>query len=64
MKTITILIAPDGTSTVETKGFTGKACLEATRDIEEALGRVRERKTKREIHLPEKNVSTLRIANR
>lgn len=38
MKRIEIIVAPDGTSRVETKGFTGKSCREASRFLEEALG--------------------------
>ena len=39
MKTIEILIRPDGKTTVETKGFSGPSCREAARFLEEALGR-------------------------
>ena len=43
---IEILVAPDGATTVETLGFTGAACREASRFIEQALGRQRaERRT-------------------
>jgi len=38
LKTIEILIAPNGQSKVETKGFTGSECREASRFIEQALG--------------------------
>ena len=38
MKTIEIIIAPDGSSRVETKGFQGAECREASRFIEQALG--------------------------
>ena len=39
-KTIEITISPTGESRVETQGFTGSRCREASRLIEQALGRV------------------------
>ena len=38
MKTIEIIVSPDGQSRVETKGFAGSDCREASRFLEEALG--------------------------
>jgi len=38
MKSIEITIAPDGQTKVETKGFQGGECREASRLIERALG--------------------------
>ncbi len=38
MKTIEITVAPDGQSRVETKGFVGTECQDASRFIERALG--------------------------
>jgi len=37
-KTIEIIVSPDGQSRVETKGFSGSDCREASRFLEEALG--------------------------
>ena len=37
-RTIEIIIAPDGKSTVETRGFAGSGCREASKFLEEALG--------------------------
>ncbi len=37
-KTIEIIVKPDGQSVVETKGFTGASCRDASRFIEQALG--------------------------
>lgn len=37
-RTIEILIAPDGKSTVQTRGFAGSDCREASKFLEEALG--------------------------
>jgi hypothetical protein len=38
-KTIEIIVAPDGQAHVQTKGFTGGECREASRFVEQALGR-------------------------
>ena len=38
-KTIEIIVAPDGGTTVQTRGYTGPSCREASRFIERALGR-------------------------
>ena len=38
MRTIEIIIAADGSSSVEAKGFAGASCLEATRRLESLLG--------------------------
>lgn len=37
-RTIEIIIAPDGKSTVQTHGFAGSGCREASKFLEEALG--------------------------
>jgi hypothetical protein len=39
LKTIEIIVTPDGQSRVETKGFAGNACREASQFIEQALGK-------------------------
>ena len=38
MRIIEILISPQGETTVQTKGYAGASCLEASRWLEEALG--------------------------
>lgn len=38
MKTIDIIVSPTGQTTVQTKGFTGASCQEASRLLEQALG--------------------------
>lgn len=38
-KTITLIISPKGETKVETHGFTGASCRDASRFIEEALGK-------------------------
>jgi hypothetical protein len=39
VKTIEITVSPTGESKVETRGFTGSECREASHFIEQALGR-------------------------
>lgn len=39
MKTIEITVSSKGETTVQTKGFTGGECREASRFVEQALGR-------------------------
>ena len=38
MKVIEIIISPQGEARVQTKGFAGAACQEASRFLEQALG--------------------------
>ena len=37
-KTIEITVTPDGKGTVQTRGFVGPGCREASRFVEDALG--------------------------
>ena len=37
-KTIEILVSPTGETTIQTRGFTGSSCRDASRFIEESLG--------------------------
>ena len=39
MKTIEITVSPKGETKVETRGFAGAECREASRFVEQALGR-------------------------
>lgn len=39
MKEIILTVDSDGRSSVETKGFKGKACLQASKFLEDALGK-------------------------
>jgi len=39
MKTIEIVVSPTGQSTVQTRGFTGGECRDASSFIENALGK-------------------------
>ena len=38
MRTIEVIISPKGEPRIETKGFVGRSCLDASRFLEEALG--------------------------
>lgn len=38
-RVVEIVVGPKGQTTVRTKGFAGAACREASRFVEEALGR-------------------------
>lgn len=40
MRTIEILVAPDGKTQLQTRGFAGASCLAASRALEAALGRL------------------------
>jgi hypothetical protein len=45
-KTIEIIVTPEGKTTVQTVGFTGASCRDASKFVEEALGqRLSERLT-------------------
>ena len=39
MKTIEIIVTPEGETSVQTLGFVGPACQDASRFIEQALGK-------------------------
>ncbi|MBM4088483.1 MAG: DUF2997 domain-containing protein [Planctomycetes bacterium] len=39
MKTIDIIVSPKGETQIETKGFAGSECQQASRFLEQALGR-------------------------
>ncbi len=38
MKTIEVVISPNGETKIETKGFAGSSCQEASQFLEQALG--------------------------
>jgi hypothetical protein len=38
MKTIEVTVSPTGQTTVQTKGFAGSSCRDASRFLQEALG--------------------------
>ena len=49
-KVIEITVDPKGQARVETRGFTGPACREASRFVEQALGRTTAERTTAEFH--------------
>ncbi len=49
-KIIEIVVAPDGQTRVETKGFVGSECRDASRFIEEAIGQRADEQLKAEFH--------------
>lgn len=50
MKTIELIVSPDGSSKVETKGFAGSTCQQASRFLENALGTKTKEKLTAEFH--------------
>ena len=50
MTIIEILVLPDGTTRVETRGFSGASCQEASRFLEQALGRTTTEQRTAEFH--------------
>ena len=50
MKTIEIIVSPEGETRVETKGFAGGECREASKFIEEALGQRQAEQLTAEFH--------------
>ena len=53
MRTIEILVTPTGESIVQTLGFTGSSCRDASRFIEQALGQRTGEKLTAEFHQSE-----------
>ena len=59
-KIIEVTVSPQGETTIQTKGFTGEQCRDATRSLEAALGvRTREQLTP-EFHAPATNAQAAR----
>jgi hypothetical protein len=51
MRQIEIIVGPDGKTTVQTKGFAGASCRDASRLVEQALGVVENEKLTAEFYL-------------
>jgi hypothetical protein len=51
-RTIEITVLADGQTRVETKGFSGAACRQASRFLENALGQTTSEQLKAEFHQP------------
>ena len=49
-KTIEVIVAPNGATRIETKGFAGTECQDASRFIEQALGQRTGEKLTAEFH--------------
>ena len=47
---IEVVIGPDGTVRIETRGLRGEACIEETKSLEQAVGRVAKREKTREYY--------------
>ena len=52
MQTIEITVAPDGGTVVQTQGFAGPACRDASRFLEAALGKATQERLTAEFHQP------------
>ena len=50
MKTIEIIVAPDGKTTAQTRGFVGSSCQDASKFIEQALGQRTDEKLSAEFY--------------
>jgi hypothetical protein len=49
-RTIEIIVSPSGETRLETKGFTGSSCRDASKLIEEALGQRSDERLTSEFH--------------
>jgi hypothetical protein len=59
VKIIEITVSPTGDSRVQTRGFTGSECREASRFIEQALGRRTSETLTSEFHQGQQNAQEL-----
>ncbi len=50
MRIIEIIVSPKGETTIQTKGFTGSSCREASKALEQALGAVQSDKATAEMY--------------
>ena len=51
-RTIEVIVSPAGEATVQTKGFTGPSCRDASRFVERALGERTAERLTAEFHQP------------
>ncbi len=58
-RTIEIIVSPQGETRIETKGFSGSACREASRSLEQALGVKAAEQLTSEFYLPAAQVQSL-----
>ena len=59
-KTIEITVGPNGETTVQTRGFAGGECREASRFLEQALGRTAGERLTPEFHQDQSTDETLK----
>ncbi|MCR9207645.1 MAG: DUF2997 domain-containing protein [bacterium] len=50
MKTIQVIVSPEGSTRVETNGFTGSSCRQASEFLEQALGSRQSERLKADFH--------------
>jgi hypothetical protein len=60
MKTIEVIVSPQGEVNVQTKGFAGSSCREASQFIEQALGRKTGEQLTTEFHQLQSQQQSLR----
>ena len=60
-KTIKVRIKPDGSVSIETSGFKGPECKDATKQLEQALGTVVQDRPKPEMYAPPEQHATIRL---
>ena len=63
MKTIKIIVSPTGETSLETKGFAGAECREASRFVEEALGKRQSEQLTGEFHASQSVQQNARQSN-
>jgi hypothetical protein len=51
IQTIEVIVSPTGTTQVQTKGFAGNSCQQASRFLEAALGKVASQELTAEYHV-------------
>lgn len=60
MKTIEIIVSPTGQTRLQTKGFTGAACREASEFLEKSLGQRQSEQLTAEFYQQASTTSSLR----
>ena len=63
MKIIEVIVSPTGQTQVETKGFAGAECCQASEFIESALGRKTSERLTSEFYQPSRQSLTRRTHN-
>lgn len=58
---IEVTVSADGEVTLETRGFRGKTCQEATHSLEEALGARHDERLTAEYYLPAKTAVSAKV---